>query len=105
MHAYAAVVLTLMAGGDLIGLGSDLDRIAREVDGTEQQEQDRGWGQAGLPFFASTANGYGVSQCPDCADFTSASITRMLATLSSSGNGAGPPSRICRAISSACNAY
>jgi beta-lactamase class A len=32
--AYATVVLAVMAGGDLTGLGSDLDRIAREVDGT-----------------------------------------------------------------------
>jgi beta-lactamase class A len=31
---YATVVLAVMAGGDLTGLGSDLDRIAREVDGT-----------------------------------------------------------------------
>ena len=34
MHAYAAVVLALIGGGDLTGLSSDLDRIAREVDGT-----------------------------------------------------------------------
>jgi len=31
---YAAVVLSMMAGGDLTGLAGDLDRIAREVDGT-----------------------------------------------------------------------
>ena len=31
---YATVVLAVMAGGELTGLGSDLDRIAREVDGT-----------------------------------------------------------------------
>jgi beta-lactamase class A len=31
---YATVVLALMAGADLTGLGSDLDRIARGVDGT-----------------------------------------------------------------------
>jgi beta-lactamase class A len=34
VHGYAAVVLALMAGGDLTGLASALDRIAREVDGT-----------------------------------------------------------------------